>query len=472
MSAPHLPDEPQIILNSDTTRPMSIDLSLELERQLEAESLPNSPNPPRPPSLDASVLATIVTHLRQSLAETTKERDTLAEKLAEAQTRDEGMRDTLEHVTDKCIRMENDLEIASNQQKENEETIAMLRSKVEESRRALMRLQTERRMSVASNLSLDLSRPPPILPSLSGPPSSKRASFAPFTGSPAGRANHNHRRISSISDSGFLLTSSSTGEPPTWPPTSQHIPDDTESTPTDRYGSPAKNRRISLLFGRGAAPLQESSSDIQVELLRTQLRAAQQQLNDTKRELVEAQEGHEASELCARALRTFISENNVGVPPLMQTNGSPAAPSIVSHSKQGSTASRWGFRLWTTSDSDSAKSSILAPTPISNHPSEPSSTVSTHDQTVPRKFGGFFGTKINASSNTPSYPPYDPIHQEAMCNGSDSSSLADSTGPVSPTSEAPTCSAGLERNSIVTEGTKSEMTPYDHTGELSVASVA
>lgn len=130
MSTAHPPDEPI----SDATRPRSIDLSLELERQLEAESVPNSPNPPRPQSLDATVLATIVTNLRQSLIETTKERDSLVEKVAEAQTREEGMRDTLEHVTDKCIRMENELEIASSRQQENEETIAMLRSKLEESR--------------------------------------------------------------------------------------------------------------------------------------------------------------------------------------------------------------------------------------------------------------------------------------------------------------------------------------------------
>ncbi len=135
MSATHTDThEPQIFLMSDSHRPSSIDLSLELERELDAESLPNSPNPPRPQSLDTNVLASIVTQLRLSLAETTKERDTLAEKLAEAQTREEGMRETLEHVTDKCIRMENDLELAANQRKEDEETIAMLRSKVEESR--------------------------------------------------------------------------------------------------------------------------------------------------------------------------------------------------------------------------------------------------------------------------------------------------------------------------------------------------
>ena len=129
-----LSDEPQIIHYLDTTRPMSIDLSLELERQLEAESLPNSPNPPRPQSLDVNVLVNLVTQLRLSLAETTRERDTLAEKFAEAQTREEGMRETLEHVTDKCIRMENELEIASGKQKDSEETITMLRSKLEESR--------------------------------------------------------------------------------------------------------------------------------------------------------------------------------------------------------------------------------------------------------------------------------------------------------------------------------------------------
>ncbi len=338
-----------------------------------------------------------------------------------------------------------------------------------------MRLQTEKRMSVASNLSLDLSRPPPVVPSLSGPPSSKRASFTPLTGSPAGRANLNHRRISSISDSGFLLTSSSAGEPPTWPPTSpiaQHIPQDPESTPTDRYSSPAKNRRISLLFGRGAAPLQESPSEIEAELLRKQLSAAQHQLEDTKHELVEAQEAHEASELCVRALRTFISDNNVGMPPLMQANSYPATPTNPSHSKQGSTASRWGFRLWTTSDPDSAKPSIPTPTLISNYPSDPSSTVSAQGQTAHRTFGGFFGAKINTSSNTPSHLPYEPTHHEVMYNSSDSSSLADSTGPVSPASEVPRYDGGLDRDTIVADGAKSEMTPYDRGREPSVATVA
>ena len=121
--------------NSDTPqRPTSIDLTLELERQLEAESLPNSPNPPRPQSLDGNVLASIVTQLRLSLADVTKERDGFAGKLSEVQTREQGMRETLDHVAEKCLSMEGDLEAAAIQRKEDEETIAMLRTKVEESR--------------------------------------------------------------------------------------------------------------------------------------------------------------------------------------------------------------------------------------------------------------------------------------------------------------------------------------------------
>ncbi|TBU30749.1 hypothetical protein BD311DRAFT_658397 [Dichomitus squalens] len=467
-------DEPQIILNSDTTRPMSIDLSLELERQLEAESLPNSPNPPRPQSLDTNVLANIVTQLRLSLAEITKERDTLAVKVNEAQTREGGMRETLEHVTDKCIRMENELEVVADQLRESKETIVMLRGKVEESRRALMRLQTEKRMSVASNLTLDLSRPPPTQTSLSGPPSSKRASFAPLTGSPAGRGGYNHRRISSVSDSAFLLTGPPNGEPSTWPPPSpmsQYIPEVPESNPTDR---PGNNRRMSLLFGRGAAtPPEPPSTDTDVVELRTQLRTMQRQLDDTKRDLIESQEAREASEQCVRALRTFISENNVGVASALRTGSPAAAPTTPSHSKQGSTASRWGFRLWTTSDADSPKSATPALTPISMQAPEPGSAVSSHSQAIPRKFGGLFNAKTSIPSNASPRPSYDPLHQEPMFNGSDTSSMADSTGPVSPVSEVPRPSVGkLDGKPITSGGDEVEITSLDHGQDIPVASTA
>ncbi|KAI0820378.1 hypothetical protein BC628DRAFT_1330594 [Trametes gibbosa] len=453
MSDAHAGD-PQSVLHSDSNRPTSIDLTLELERELDNESLPNSPNPPRPQSLDTHVLASIVTQLRLSLEEVTKDRDTLVEQVAEARTREGGLKEALDHVTDKCIRMESDLENAASQRKEDEETISMLRTKVEESRRALMRLQTEKRMSVASNLSLDLSRPPPAHASLSGPPSARRQSFQPLTGTSAGRMGH--RRISSVSDSGVLANAY--GDVGSWPPPSprsQHIPASPDATPTDR-APPAHNRRVSLLFGRGSVTQPESASDLELELLRRQLQVANQQLDDTKRDLVEIQEAREASELCVRALRTFIAENNVGIPASIGT-GKPAPP--PTHSKQGSTASRWGFRLWTNVEPDSA------PQP------DTASPASTPVQTAPSKFGALFTGRKSTSSAPPPRPFYDSVHQEPMFNGSDTSSLPDSSGPISPASEVPHPSLNElgDEEVAVKRVERDVVPPFEHSEEISVS---
>ncbi|EIW58724.1 uncharacterized protein TRAVEDRAFT_168455 [Trametes versicolor FP-101664 SS1] len=436
-------------LQHEPNRPTSIDLTLALERELDNESLPNSPNPPRPQSLDTHVLASIVTQLRLSLAEVTKERDTLSEQLAEAQTREGGLKEALEHVTDKCLRCENELEGAAAKRQEDEETISMLRTKVEESRRALMRLQTEKRMSAASNLTLDLSRPPPQHASLSGPPSSRRSSFQPLTGTSAGRTGH--RRISSVSDSGVLANAYGDGQ---WPPPSPMSPD---ATPTERAPT-QHNRRVSLLFGRGGAAQPESIGDIEVELLRKQMQLMQQQLDDTKRDLSEVQEAHEASELCVRALRTFIADNNVGIPAAIGTGtGKPSQP--PTHSKQGSTASRWGFRLWNTEPE--------VPTPPQSGIASPASTPV---QTAPSKFGGLFTGRKSTSSNS-ARPSYDPVHQEPMYNGSDTSSLPDSSGPISPASEVPHTSMGeLGGDDMVrAKEQRAVVQPFEHTQEISVA---
>ena len=119
---------------NESHRPSSIDLSLELERQLDAESLPNSPNPQQRQSLDTAVLVSLIGQLRSSLEDRTKERDALSAQLVEARTQEQGMREALEHVAEKCLHLENDLDAAVNQHKEDEETISMLRTKVEESR--------------------------------------------------------------------------------------------------------------------------------------------------------------------------------------------------------------------------------------------------------------------------------------------------------------------------------------------------
>ena len=120
-------------------RPHSIDLSLALERELDSESLPNSPARPemrggRPQSLDTNVLASIVTQLRISLEDITRERDSLKNELSETKFREENLKDALESITDKCLRAEAELTEAKAKHQEDEEAVSMLRQKVEESR--------------------------------------------------------------------------------------------------------------------------------------------------------------------------------------------------------------------------------------------------------------------------------------------------------------------------------------------------
>lgn len=120
----------------DPTRPHSFDLTLELERQLEAESLPTSPAKPerRPQSLDTHVLASLVTSLRVNVAELTKERDGLSASLKDAHGREEDLTSEVRQL--KEAQAERDTELATLRQKarDDEESIVLLRSKVEESR--------------------------------------------------------------------------------------------------------------------------------------------------------------------------------------------------------------------------------------------------------------------------------------------------------------------------------------------------
>ena len=118
------------------TRPHSFDLTLELERQLEAESLPTSPARAvgRPQSLDTHVLASLVTSLRMNVTELTKERDELSATLEVARAREVDLTSEVRQLKD--TQAETDLELAALRQKihDDEESIVLLRSKVEESR--------------------------------------------------------------------------------------------------------------------------------------------------------------------------------------------------------------------------------------------------------------------------------------------------------------------------------------------------
>ena len=120
----------------DTTRPHSFDLTLELERQLAAESPPTSPARPdaRPQSLDTHVLASLVTSLRLNVVELTKERDELSATLEVTRAREADL--ASEVLQQRATHAEKDLELATLRQKihDDEESIVLLRSKVEESR--------------------------------------------------------------------------------------------------------------------------------------------------------------------------------------------------------------------------------------------------------------------------------------------------------------------------------------------------
>lgn len=121
----------------------SIDLSLELERQLNMESPPASfsydaaavPNEGQDyGKLDPDVLEHIVTHMRKSLVDVTKERDNLVRMLAKANTQDTNTKDALQLMTERATSAGEELDIAKKKMKEDEEQIVLLRAKVEESR--------------------------------------------------------------------------------------------------------------------------------------------------------------------------------------------------------------------------------------------------------------------------------------------------------------------------------------------------
>jgi chromosome segregation ATPase len=131
----NLPVEDSSPINA---RPHSIDLSLELEHQLNSESLPNTPahgqHSFKRQSLGPHVLASIITQLRFSLAEVTKERDEILRAFEEATHKQAFLQENLQIVTDRSTKLEEQLSVAQDKHKDDEEAINMLRTKVEESR--------------------------------------------------------------------------------------------------------------------------------------------------------------------------------------------------------------------------------------------------------------------------------------------------------------------------------------------------
>ena len=85
---------------------------------------------------DPEILANIITQLRHSLTDMTKERDELLKLLTSANTQEANAKDALQVMTDKATEAEEELTALRKKAKEDEEQIAVLRTKVEESRYA------------------------------------------------------------------------------------------------------------------------------------------------------------------------------------------------------------------------------------------------------------------------------------------------------------------------------------------------
>ncbi|KAH0836576.1 hypothetical protein J3R83DRAFT_8276 [Lanmaoa asiatica] len=436
-------------LNDARERPCSIDLTIELERQLDDESLPPSTpaDTKRPHSLDPHVLAHIVSNLRSSLADVTRHRDEFANSLSQIQAREKDLTDTLAHMTDKCSRLQEELDTAHSKAKDDENTISVLRTKVEESRRGLMRLQSESRRQSQVPSGLDISRA--SLASLGGPQTSKRASFAPLTGSSAVRINA-HRRISSVSDSGFAKLDS--GSPHGSPgPTNFAFPDNVMLA-----NKLASLPRSSGIFGRASPPpsVVRSEESAGVEMLRKELISVRAELDEAKHELNEANEAREASELCVKALRVFIEENNVGAP-MSNAGGSTAIPpsSQVEPKKSAQAAGGWGFKLWRTEPLAKNPPGAISIPFIPPTTTVPNNVSSPPPQPLSRKLGEFFGARsASISSTTPVKSPR--AEREAMYNGlSDTSSIEESLAePASPASELPRPSVLVRDTMSVTSG--------------------
>lgn len=129
----------KIPIDAPARKHFSIDLSLELERQLtEMESPPPTPGAEpshkKHQSLDQDVLAHIVRQLQQGLAEMTKERDELVKLLSDTQAQDATLKDALQLMTDKATELEEEMSVARRKIKDDEDAITLLRAKVEESR--------------------------------------------------------------------------------------------------------------------------------------------------------------------------------------------------------------------------------------------------------------------------------------------------------------------------------------------------
>ncbi|KIO29910.1 hypothetical protein M407DRAFT_161133 [Tulasnella calospora MUT 4182] len=411
----------------------SIQLALELEHELDdGEHHPPSPrsssqqkgsnnmsavDPLSTTEYDSEVLTSIIIQLRADLAKITQERDESNQALAESghkfaalEAKAADLEELFEAEKKRADKAEAERDEALKNAQENEEQVNLLRAKVEESRRGVMRLQAEsRRMSTQTvktgPLPLDLSaaagaRSPGLVSGFSN--TAKRASFQLPPPSAFGSQSQpssrpmgmGHRRISSLSDPGPNAT------PPT-PNRSSTLADPVNlvdglppSPVTHTFediktgdGTTIKTKRLSLVAKRDQSPPGLPPASVltaELDSVRGELSNTKKELETVKHELAEAVDKREASDACIKALREFIAEQAIG-------ESSAAAPSSSSVKDDASTRSFDAMRSPTVS----LKGLRLPPLPTeADIPEEAASS------TGPRKAG--WGLRLwNSAATTP-----------------------------------------------------------------------
>lgn len=262
-----------------------------------------------------------------------------------------------------------------------------------------MRLQTESRRQSQAPSTLDLSRASISFAGTPSTKSAKRASFTPLTGATI-RPSNAHKRGSSISDSGLLLAADTS-------PSAQSL-----ALP-DVQSSNGISRRFSGMFGRtgSSPPLDHTTlSDphaAEVDALKKELKEVRDTMEELRHELSEAQEAKEASETCAKVLREFIAEHQVGT--ANQSAGLGDTIKLPGDDAGKNANNGWGFKLW------KIDSSVKPP----GGPTSPSTGPLT------KKIGGFFSSRATPSANASD-------SRDSMYSLSDKSSMVE---PVSPTTE-------------------------------------
>ncbi|GJJ11200.1 hypothetical protein Clacol_005432 [Clathrus columnatus] len=404
----------------------SIDLSMELERQLESEV--DAGGPPltknQISSLDPNVLVHLVTQLRESVNHLNQEKEDLVKQLAESHLRIAEFKDTISLLTERCAGLEHDLEAARTKNKDDEEAISMLRSKVEESRQGLMRLQSERNAENSSKqkrMTLDLNAV--RTPSWGSPRSANRTSFTPLAGSGLVSPNLS-RRTPSLSvndnDPGFAAFIAS-------------LP----NSPLENGNDPANRRRSRFGVSRTppssserVSPGRVSPAFAEMESIKRQLAAVQTELEEARHELQESNEAREASDSCVKALRDYISQLGPGdSPSLMPATNIPQNTQKGEH--KSSKSSGWNLTsLWGSANQPTENMTVLKQRTASIASDDPNSPA----QGLPlrSKFGSLFsrGTSISSTSTRPLSADFN--HDEPILNGSDGSSIVETSEPASP----------------------------------------